>query len=109
MGNQNYGKTQQVRPSLSPLAPRLSPTPTRILIRGTNWIGDAVMSEPALSAVRHAFPRAEITLLVKSGVAELFQQHPAIDHLLVYEHRGRHARLSGKWTLGSELRRGRFE
>ena len=109
MGNQNYGETQQVRPSLLPLVPRLSPEPRRILIRGTNWIGDAVMSEPALSAIRHAFPKAEITLLVKPAVAELFQQHPGIDHLLVYEHRGRHARLSGKWALGTELRRGRFD
>ncbi|MEP6887497.1 MAG: lipopolysaccharide heptosyltransferase II [Nitrospirales bacterium] len=82
---------------------------TRIVIRGTNWIGDAVMSEPALSAIRQGFPKAEITLLVKPAVAELFQQHPAIDHMLVYEHRGRHARLRGKWVLGSELRRGRFD
>lgn len=81
----------------------------RILIRGTNWIGDAVMSEPALSSIRQAFPNAEITLLVKPAVAELLQQHPAIDRMLVYEHRGRHARLSGKWALGSELRRGRFD
>src|SRR5690242_8488233 len=81
----------------------------RVLIRGTNWIGDAVMSEPALSAIRHAFPHADITLLVKPTIAELFQQHPAIDHLLVYEHRARHARLRGKWALASELRRGRFD
>ena len=103
----NDVETHNLRPSLPPLAPRLSPT--RMLIRGTNWIGDAVMSEPALSAIRRAFPKAEITLLVKPAVAELFQQHPAIDHLLVYEHRGRHARFSGKWALGSELRRGRFD
>ena len=95
----NDVETQNVRSSLSPLAPRLSPT--RILVRGTNWIGDAVLSEPALSAIRHAFPKAEITLLVKPAVAELFQQHPAIDHILVYDHRGRHARLRGKWALGS--------
>ena len=103
----NDVETQNVKSSLLPLA--LRPSPTRILVRGTNWIGDAVMSEPALSAIRHAFPKAEITLLVKPAVAELFQQHPAIDHTLVYEHRGRHARLSGKWALGSELRRGRFD
>ncbi|HTK88213.1 MAG TPA: lipopolysaccharide heptosyltransferase II [Nitrospiraceae bacterium] len=100
-------KTQNVRSSLSPLAHDLPPV--RILIRGTNWIGDAVMSEPALSAIRQAFPKADITLLVKPAIAELFQQHPAVDHLLIYEHRGRHARLSGKWALGSELRRGRFD
>ncbi|MEK7293817.1 MAG: hypothetical protein AAB049_02460, partial [Nitrospirota bacterium] len=44
----------------------------RIVVRGPNWIGDAVMSEPALSAVRRLFPQAELTLLVKPAVAELF-------------------------------------
>jgi heptosyltransferase II len=105
--DKSHVETQNVRSSRSPLAPRFSPA--RMLIRGTNWIGDAVMSEPALSAIRQAFPKADITLLVKPAIAELFQQHPAINHLLVYEHRGRHARLSGKWALGSELRRGRFD
>jgi heptosyltransferase II len=105
--DKSYVETQNVRSSRSLLAHGLSPV--RILIRGTNWIGDAVMSEPALSAIRLAFPKADITLLVKPAIAELFQRHPAIDHLLVYEHRGRHARLSGKWALGSELRRGRFD
>jgi heptosyltransferase-2 len=99
----------QKRSSLAPLAVRSWPTASRILIRGTNWIGDAVMSEPALSAIRQAFPKATITLLVKPAIAELYQQHPAIDRLLVYEHRGRHARLSGKWRLACELRRGRFD
>jgi heptosyltransferase-2 len=81
----------------------------RLLIRGTNWIGDAVMSEPALSAIRHTFPQAEMTLLVRPSIAELYRQHPAIDRMLVYEHRGRHARLSGKWALACELRQRRFD
>jgi heptosyltransferase II len=102
-------ETQNVKSSLSRLASSQSRAPTRLLIRGTNWIGDAVMSEPALSAVRQAFPKAEITLLAKPAIAELLQQHPAVDRLLVYDHRGRHARFSGKWALGSELRRGRFD
>ena len=77
----NHVETHDVRSSRSPLVP--CPSPTRILIRGTNWIGDAVMSEPVLSAIRQTFPKADITLLVKPAVAELFQRHPAIDRLLV--------------------------
>jgi heptosyltransferase-2 len=81
----------------------------RIVIRGPNWIGDAVMSEPAITAVRRLFPGAEITLLVKPSIAELFAHHPAIDRILVYDDRGRHAGLSGKWTLARVLRRHRFD
>ncbi len=81
----------------------------RILVRGPNWIGDAVMSEPALTRLRGLFPEAELTLLVKPPIAELFKQHPAIDHLMVYEDRGKHAGLGGKWGLAKTLRRGRFD
>jgi len=81
----------------------------RIVVRGPNWIGDAVMSEPALSALRKLFPLAELTLLAKPAVAELFKGHPDVSHILVYDDRGQHAGLTGKWRLASELRRGRFD
>ncbi len=81
----------------------------RMLVRGPNWIGDAVMSEPALTRLRSLFPEAELTLLVKPPIAELFKQHPAIDHLMVYEDREKHAGLGGKWNLAKTLRRGRFD
>ena len=35
----------------------------RILIRGTNWLGDAVMTTPALLRLREKFPDAHIALL----------------------------------------------
>jgi heptosyltransferase-2 len=81
----------------------------RIVIRGPNWIGDAVMSEPAISAVRRLFPLAEVTLLAKQPIADLFAHHPGVHHTLVYDDRGRHAGLSGKWALARVLRRHRFD
>jgi heptosyltransferase-2 len=81
----------------------------RIVVRGPNWLGDAVMCEPALSHVRAIFPHAEITLLVKPAIAELLAQHPAVNRTLVYDDRGRHAGLGGKWTLAGVLRRHRFD
>jgi len=81
----------------------------RILVRGPNWIGDAVMCEPAISALRRLFPQAELTLLVKPAVAELFTGHPDVSHILVYDDRGQHAGLTGKWRLANAMRRGRFD
>ncbi len=81
----------------------------RIVVRGPNWLGDAVMCEPALSRVRTLFPQAEITLLVKPGIADLLAQHPAVNRTLVYDDRGRHAGLVGKWSLAAVLRRHRFD
>jgi heptosyltransferase-2 len=67
------------------------------------------MCEPALSQVRNLFPQAEITLLVKPPIADLLAQHPAVNRTLLYDDRGRHAGLVGKWTLAGILRRHRFD
>src|SRR5436309_9253514 len=51
----------------------------KILIRGPNWVGDAVLAIPAMKAVRALFPDAEITLLVRPFVAGLYAAAPFID------------------------------
>ena len=81
----------------------------RILVRGPNWLGDAVMCEPALRGLRRLFPDAQIALLVKPAVADLFAGHPALTRVLTYDTRGRHAGLSGKWALSGQLRRQGFD
>ena len=81
----------------------------RILVRGPNWLGDAVMCEPALRGLRRLFPDAHITLLVKPVVADLFTGHPTVTRVLTYDTNGRHAGLSGKWALATQLRRQGFD
>ena len=81
----------------------------RILVRGPNWLGDAVMCEPALRGLRRLFPDAQIALLVKPAVADLFVGHPALTRVLTYDIKGRHAGLSGKWALAGQLRRQGFD
>ena len=53
----------------------------KILIRGPNWVGDAVLAIPAMRAVRERYPGAEITLLVRPWVAGLFSSARFIDNL----------------------------
>ncbi len=56
-----------------------------ILIRATNWVGDAVMTLPALEAVYENFPSARITVIVRPWVAPLFENHPAVSEVLVFQ------------------------
>src|SRR5918996_501972 len=63
--------------------PLLSPGLEAILVIGPNWIGDAVMSTPALANLRRGLPKAKIDLLVPHHVAPLFEYHPHIDRVLV--------------------------
>ncbi len=73
-----------------------------ILVRGVNWIGDAVMTMPALRALRLADRSARITLLVKPWVAPLFEKDPNIDEIILYtdEYRG----IRGRIKLSRKLR-----
>jgi len=67
------------------------------------------MCEPALRGLRKLFPDAQIALLVKPAVADLFAGHPALTRVLTYDTEGRHAGLSGKWVLAGQLRRQGFD
>ncbi|MDH5666977.1 MAG: lipopolysaccharide heptosyltransferase II [Nitrospira sp.] len=82
---------------------------TRLVVRAPNWIGDAVMCEPAIRGLRSLFPHAELTVLAKAVVADMFIGYPGVDHILRYEDKGIHAGLAGKWTLAGTLRRKRFD
>jgi len=81
----------------------------KILIRSANWVGDAVMSLPAIASVRQSFPRAEIFILAKPWVADLFKDSPGIDRVILYQSPGIHEGFRGKWRLGRELKLERFD
>ncbi|MBI5741126.1 MAG: lipopolysaccharide heptosyltransferase II [Nitrospirae bacterium] len=78
-----------------------------ILIRGVNWIGDAVLTLPSIRAVRKAFPEARISLLVKPWVSEIFLNNPDIDEIILYE--DTHKGIGGKLKLAGELRKKKFD
>jgi len=61
-----------------------SPAPERILIRGVNWLGDAVMTTPALLRLREARPAAHVSLLTHEKLADLWLHHPAIDDVYLF-------------------------
>lgn len=53
--------------------------PRRILVRGVNWLGDAVMTTPALVRLRERFPEAHVALLCHEKLRALWTSHPALD------------------------------
>ena len=77
-----------------------------MLVRGVNWIGDAVMTLPALKALRKTYPESKISLLVKPSVAAIFEKDPSIDEIILYEERFQGA--FGKFMLFQRLRKKHF-
>jgi heptosyltransferase II len=82
---------------------------SKILVRATNWVGDAVMSLPALRAIRARFPDAEIALLARPWVADLYARETWCTRIIPYT-AGKGARdWAGKWRAAAELRSERFD
>ena len=81
----------------------------RILVRATNWVGDAVMSAPALHALREQFPLATISILARPWVAGLYGREPFCDELIAYDAPKGWSGLRDKYKVVAELRRRRFD
>lgn len=88
---------------MNPAFPPEPPPPARILVRGVNWLGDAVMTTPALLRLRERFPAAHITLSTPVKLRDLWQAHPAINETLTFE--------AGEsvFSVGRRLRAGHFD
>ena len=84
-------------PSPSTLGPR------RVLVRGVNWLGDAVMTTPALQRLREALPAAHITLLTQEKLRDLWQCHPSLDAVMTF------SPGESLWSVARRLRAERFE
>jgi heptosyltransferase-2 len=83
--------------ALDPSAPR------RILVRATNWVGDAVMSLPALEELARLCPQADVAVLAKPVVAPVYAAAPSRPGLVIC-HPAVHGGLAGRLALAGSLR-----
>jgi len=78
-----------------------------ILVRGTNWVGDAVMTLPTLSAVRQNFPQAKITVLAKPWVEGVYAHCPDVDSTIIFDQQA--GFLGSRYAIIKKLRNQRFD
>ena len=89
---------------MSAVAPELSRlNPARIVVRGVNWLGDAVMTTPALMRLRERFPQAHISMFAHEKLAELWKQHPALNDVRTFSAR------DTVWSSARAMRAGGFD
>jgi heptosyltransferase-2 len=73
----------------------------RVLVRAPNWVGDVVLSLPALRDLRRCFPTARLEVLARPWVADLYRAVPGVDAVA---QSGGHARdvaaLRGRHDIG---------
>ncbi len=74
--------------------------PLSILVRSSNWLGDAVMSVPTVQALKQGRADAQITVLVSEKIADLWKAVPEVDEVLTLD--------SNLWSTARKLRK-RFD
>jgi|SRR5579863_3455257 len=81
----------------------------RLMIRATNWVGDAILALPALRAVRAKFPDAEIAIVARPYVADIYRGQGVADELIPYDVRGEQRGWSGRERLARALKEKKFD
>jgi heptosyltransferase-2 len=56
--------------------------PFRILIRSSNWLGDAVMSVPAVRAIKNGRPDVHVTIAAPDKIAPMWKLIPEVDAII---------------------------
>ena len=88
----------------------LASSPKRILVKEVNWLGDIVMSLPALRAIRKSFPDAHVTVLIKKELASFFDGARWINEVIPYGLRkGFFPGLADRKRIVSDLRKRHFD
>jgi heptosyltransferase II len=77
--------------------------PFRLLIRSVNWLGDAVMTVPAIRAIRKTRPDLEITVACQEKLAEFWKAVPEVNHVLALP------KGSGIFAAASLFKKGSFD
>lgn len=62
--------------------PTETPAPTRILVRSSNWLGDAVMTVPAVRAIKATWPEAKLAVLTREKLVDFWKMAPEVDEVI---------------------------
>jgi heptosyltransferase II len=79
----------------------------RLVVRAPNWVGDAVMSLPAIEELRQRWPSAHLAVLARPQVAALYRS-PLVDEVLLDRSAADWKDIAGRWRVAARLRRRRF-
>jgi heptosyltransferase II len=70
--------------------------PFRVLIRSSNWLGDAVMSSEAVRRIKYGRPDCVLTILTQSKLADFWRLLPEVDEVLTINPRDSVLRVGSK-------------
>ncbi len=81
----------------------------RILVRAVNWVGDTVLSYPAVQGLRARFPRSHLAVFVREHLADLWKTCPYVDEVIPFQQKRGWEGVAEDLRLGSFLGKKKFD
>ncbi len=80
-----------------------------ILLVQTGFIGDVILSSPLITALKKYYPDSTLTLLTTPLASDLYQNHPDLKEVLVFDKRKSQKGFWGLFEMAKELRSKSFD
>lgn len=87
----------------------MSIQPNKIVVVHTAFIGDVILALPVAQRLRASFPEAHITFVVVPAAANVLENHPAVNEVILYDKRRGDRGFTGVLRLAERLRHGMFD
>jgi heptosyltransferase II len=81
----------------------------RILVRGVNWVGDTVLSYPAVQQLKTFFPQSHLAVLVPSYLVDLWKTFPYVDEIIPFQKKAGIGSIWEDLNLSQSLRERNFD
>ena len=81
----------------------------KILIRGVNWLGDAVLTFPAIKAIAVSFPEYSIDVLTRQNLKGLYELCPRIENVFSIEKEKGLNKFIGEIKKSGEIKEKKYE
>jgi heptosyltransferase-2 len=90
---------------LSPASGKIN----RILVRGVNWVGDTVLSYPAVQQLKTFFPKSHLAILVPSYLVDLWKTFPYVDEIIPFQKKAGIGSIWEDLNLSQSLKERNFD
>jgi heptosyltransferase-2 len=104
-----WSRGGEALPPLPNLHPLPAPKPHRIIVKAVNWLGDLVMSGPALHAIHDTFPDAHLSVLVRRELASFYDGAMWVNEVIPYRLRRGAAGLFDQLSIVRRIRAGHYD
>ena len=81
----------------------------RVLVRAVNWVGDTILSYPAVQRLKARFPGSHLAVLVRESLSDLWRTCPYVDEVIPFEQKRGWKGVAEDVRLSLSLGKKRFD